>query len=207
MPLPTDASAPIILADGTKIDPVSGTVIKEKRAPRMIEVPSGTEAQAMVLRARKSIAELPAPPRQMNVISLVVFYTMYGLSVQDTALALELTIDQVKNIQKLEAYNQIFSQITRSILDYEASSVREFLQQKAMTAAEKIVELVEEDGALGLAAAKDVLDRAGHRPADVVEHKHSMAGTLHIEYLKKESISHLPVIDLSPEEYSHGHGS
>ena len=37
-------------------------------------------------------------------------------------------------------------------------------------------------------AAKDVLDRAGHRPADIVEHKHKVEGGLTIEYIKKDSI-------------------
>ena len=43
-------------------------------------------------------------------------------------------------------------------------------------------------------AAKDVLDRAGQRPVDVVEHRHKMEGGLTIEYVEKKD--DIPTIDV-----------
>ena len=50
-----------------------------------------------------------------------------------------------------------------------------------------------------MAAAKDVLDRAGHRPADVIEHKHSLEGGLTIEYIDHKD--EIPTIDITPNEF------
>ena len=38
-----------------------------------------------------------------------------------------------------------------------------------------------------MSAARDILDRSGHRPADVVEHRHRVDGGLVIEYVKRGS--------------------
>ena len=45
-----------------------------------------------------------------------------------------------------------------------------------------------------MSAAKDVLDRAGQRPADVIEHKHKMEGGLTIEYVEKKD--DIPTINI-----------
>jgi hypothetical protein len=49
-----------------------------------------------------------------------------------------------------------------------------------------------------MAAAKDVLDRSGHRPSDVVEHRHRMDGGLVIEIVKRDG-AQMPVIDMESE--------
>ena len=49
-----------------------------------------------------------------------------------------------------------------------------------------------------MSAANNVLDRAGHRPVDVVEHRHRVEGGLKIEYVKKED-QNIPTIDITPE--------
>lgn len=194
-----DASEPLILADGTKIDPASGKVLKEKKySTQLVEIPSASEAQEIVARSRKSIADLPVAPQQMNGLSLVVFYTMWGLSIQDMAIQIGCTVEQIKTIKKLPEYVKLHDDIFKSIMETEATDVRGFFQQKAKGAAQKIVDLLDEDdGALGFAAAKDVLDRAGHRPADVVEHRHRLDNALVITYVKKDDGLQqvLPVID------------
>ena len=66
---------------------------------------------------------------------------------------------------------------------------------------DSIVDMMDEEGALGFAAAKDILDRAGHRPADVVEHRHRLDNSLQIEIIRKdENTASLPVIDAEFEE-------
>ena len=73
---------------------------------------------------------------------------------------------------------------------------------KSANAANVMVDIMEdsENGPVTrMAAAKDVLDRAGHRPADIVEHKIKMEGGLTIEYVDKKD--DIPVIDITLEEF------
>ncbi len=186
MTIIADPSSPLVLADGTKIDPKKGTVIKEKKAREFVEIPSASEAQAIVARTRRSINELPLQPGAMNTLAAVLTYTMWGLSNQDIAIALSITVEQVRNIKKLDEYKSLSGEIVKAVMEHEAHDIRNFFQQKSREAAEKIVELIDEDGALGLHAAKDVLDRAGHRPVDVQEHRIKTETELTIVYVDKK---------------------
>jgi hypothetical protein len=198
--LTVDPAAPLVLADGTKIDPATGTKVKEpkERKQRFREVEAPSEAQAIVARARRSAAELPLAPKQMNVLSVVLMYTMWGMSTQDIAIVIGVTTDQVKRIRDLAEYKTMQTDIMSAVLEHEANDVRALFQRKAIDAAERIIEFSEEEGALGFAASKDILDRAGHRPADVVEHRHTMENALQIEYVRKSDVRELPMIDISP---------
>lgn len=186
----------LVLADGTKIAQ-SGKVIKEKKYSQFVEVPNGSEAQAIVARSRKTAAELPFQPGQMNVVSLVLFYTMWGLGSVDVALQCNITVDQVKNIQGLDQYRELSEEIKKSVLEHEANDIRSYMQRHAMGAAKKIVDLVDEEGALGMMAAKDILDRTGNRPVDVVEHRHKMEDVLRIEVVERKSEVDLPVLNIT----------
>jgi len=192
-----DIDTPIILADGTQINPATGKAIKSKETKQRYNViPSASEAQAIVAKTRRSIADMPMPPQQMNSLSLVLFYSMWGLSNNDIAITMGISAQQVKNIQGLDQYKQLLVDLKANVLDHESGNIREFFQQRAHEAANKIVDIMEEDdGVLGFKAAQDILDRAGHRPADVVEHKHTMENSLRIEYIEKKS-SDVPIIDV-----------
>lgn len=186
----------LTLADGTKIAQ-TGKVIKEKKYSAYVEVPKGSEAQAIVAKSRRSVAELPFQPGQMNVVSLVLFYSMWGLGKADTAIQLGISHDQVVNIQELPAYVELSEQVKKSVLEHEANDVRSLMQKHATGAAQKVVDLMEEEGALGFMAAKDILDRAGHRPADVVEHRHKMEDVLRIEVVERKAEPDIPVINIT----------
>jgi hypothetical protein len=195
-----DAAEPLVLADGTKINPTTGEVIKDKKYS-LVEVPSPAAAQEIVARTRRTIQDMPVAPKQMNGISLVVFYALWGMADQEIAIHMELSIDQIKNIKKLPEYKKLKEDIFQNIMQTEATEIRGFFQQASKNAAKKVVDLMEEDGVLGFKAAQDILDRAGHRPADIVEHRHTMENTLQIEYIKKsETIESVPVIDAEFEE-------
>lgn len=190
---------PLVLADGTRIDPSSGRVIKEKKPTQFVEVPSQREAQRLVTNARRVASDLPAPPQQMNAISLVVMYTMYGLDDKNIALVTSLSEKQIGNIKMTDAYDTMYQQVTKTILDTDTDDVRNLIQAGARTAAHKVMESMDsENEVLAFKAAQDILDRSGHRPADVVEHKHSMTGGLTIEYIKREQNSDIPMIDVTP---------
>jgi hypothetical protein len=205
MTLVADTSEPLVLADGTKIDPASGKVIKE-RGRQMIEVPSSTEAQKIIAKTRRSIAELPAPPQQMTPVALVAFYTLFGLSEQDISLALDgrLTVEQIERVRELDAYKEFMVTARENIIETSTNKVRDIFHRHAERAASTIVEMIDSDvDGLAFAASKDLLDRAGHRPADIVEHRHMMENALQIVITKKDASQEAPVLDLKPEEVTY----
>jgi hypothetical protein len=195
---------PLVLADGTKIDPSTGKVIKEKA--EWVEVPHPSAAQELVVRARRSVSDLPAPPQQLTGVALVAFYTLFGLSDQDIAIALDarLSVDQVRNIRQLDAYRDFMESAKTSIIDNTADKVRDVFQTHAIGAAHKVIQHAQsDDGVLSFKASQDILDRAGHRPADVVEHRHRMEDALHIVVTKRDGSETLPVVDALFEEVLH----
>ena len=200
MQLPAD-NEPLVLADGTRIDPVSGKVIKAQ-TNQFISVPSPSEAQRIVARTRMTIADLPAPPKELSGVALVAFYTLFGLNDRDICIAVsnQLTIEQIETIRKLDAYIEFMTNAKANILHSETETVRDLFQEKAKTAAQKIVALAESDNdVLAFKASQDVLDRAGHRPADIVEHRHKMEDALNIVVITKNAGQVMPTIDVTPE--------
>lgn len=186
-----DANEPLVLANGMKINPLTGRVIVGERstAPEgFVEVPSASEAIKKITRVRKQLSDLPAPPKQMNAISVIAMYTMLGLSDDDISVATDIPVEQIGRIKMMEAYVTVVDTVVGSVLEHDTDDVRQILQQGAKKAARNLVSFVDDPGALGLAAVNSVLDRTGHRPADIVEHRHSQNSAIRIEYVRKEQI-------------------
>lgn len=206
MDFPMD-NEPLVLADGTKIDPTSGSVVKEKKQQQMVAVPCPSEAQRIVARTRKSVAELPLPPQQMSGVAIVAFYTLFGLHDTDICIAVDnkLTIEQIERIRETDAYIEFMEVAKANIINTETDVVRELFQQNAINAAQKIIGLADsESEVLAFKASQDVLDRAGHRPADIVEHRHKMEDALNIVYIEKKVGETVPTIDITAEEIIDG---
>jgi hypothetical protein len=190
----------LVLADGTKIGP-DGKVIKDKTSDWR-EIPSPSVAQDLVVRARKSVEELPMPPEQMSGVGLVAFYTLFGLDDTNIAIALngKLTESQIANIRRLSVYKDFMVTAKTNLLETAQEQVRELLSKHALNAANKIVEHAQaENDVLSFKASQDILDRAGHRPADIVEHRHKLEDSLHIVIEHKDDTSTVPYIDVTPE--------
>lgn len=203
MQLPVD-DEPLVLADGTKIDPTSGKVIREK-SNGFVSIPSPSEAQKIIARTKLTVADLPLPPKQLSGVALVAFYTLFGLNDRDICIAVDnqLTVEQIENIRTLDVYIEFMTNAKANILHTETETVRDIFQQKAKTAAQKIVELAEsENDVLAFKASQDLLDRAGHRPADIIEHRHKMEDALNIVFITKDETQKMPIIDVTAEEVS-----
>jgi hypothetical protein len=166
--------------------------------PEYVEVPTHEEAQRIVTAARRKLSELPEVPRTMNAVSVVLSYSLFGLDDEEIAIATGMTIAQIGRIKVGDAYTQMHDAIVRTVLDSETSVVRELFTKNARNAAQVMVRAMEEGArADRMAAARDILDRSGHRPSDVVEHRHRMDGGLVIEIVKRDG-AQMPVIDMEP---------
>ena len=195
MPLPR-RDAPLRLADGRLVYPDGH--VEGDDSPPLVEVPTATEAVRIVTAARRKLSELPEVPRTMNAISVVLSYTLFGLDDEEIAIATSLSVDQIGRIKTGDAYTQMHEAVVRTVLDSETSVVRELFTKNARNAAQVVVRAMEEGTrADRMAAAKDILDRSGHRASDIVEHRHRMDGGLVIEIVKRNG-AEMPVIDMEP---------
>ena len=184
---------PLILEDGTKINPLSGAVLREE-AEVVVEVPNNEAIQRDIVTARRRLHELPAPTNQMNAMSIVLCYTMFGVTEEDISAALSIPMEQIRAIKMHDAYADLQQVLVKNLIESDLNHVRGMFVQQSVNAANRMTTLLNSDSeGTQMAAAKDILDRAGHRPADVVEHRHSMEGGLRIEYVNKKD--EMPTIE------------
>jgi hypothetical protein len=196
--LPTSDQA-LVLADGTTIDPTTGEIIgTESPTTRYVELPTESEASRLVTRVRLSIADLPAPPEQMNAISVVIMYTIMGLSEIDISIVAGMTVSQIEHIKMLSAFEEAYGICVSSVMERDTQEVNDLLQRASKGAARRIAEMVNSPNeAASFAASKDVLDRSGHRPVDVVEHRHRLDGDLRITHIKRDESTTAPTLEVS----------
>ncbi len=190
---------PLRLADGRVVYPEGEISTGPGPISGGVEVPSGPEAQRIVTAARRKLSELPEVPQTMNAVSVILSYTLFGLDDEEIAIATKLTTGQIGRIKQGDAYTQMHDAVVRSVLDSETNVVRELFVKKAKQAAEVVVRAMEEGTrADRMAAARDILDRSGHRPSDVVEHRHRMDGGLVIEIVRRDGAV-VPTIEMNRE--------
>ena len=197
--LPTGAE-PLVLADGTKIDPINGGIVKDEEV--LVRVPNTTEIKREITASRMRLADLPVPPQQMNTLSVILSYSLQGVSDHDIANVLTISSEALGNIKSGDAYRDLQDTIVSKIVESDATDVRNMFVASSSTAANVMVDVMNDDEngpVTRMAAAKDVLDRAGHRPIDIVEHRHKMEGGLTIEYVDKKD--DIPIIDITPDEF------
>lgn len=176
MSLP-DANDPLVLADGTVINPTTGE--PERARQRFIDVPTHSQAQQAATSFKRKLIDMPAPPQHMNGISLVVLYTMYGLSDADIATLLDVDEKQIGRMRMHDAYTKMYNEVVQGIIQQDKDSVQTLLSQASHGAARRVIAIAEqdEDDALAFAASKDILDRAGHRAQDTANERMANAMT------------------------------
>lgn len=185
----------IVLADGRKID-ASGKEIKPKK--QMINIPANSEAQKLVVKANRRLADLPALPERMNGSSVVLVYSLFGLADSEIAIATGLTVEQIEIIRDHDSYQTMMEELRKNVIAADQDIIRRTIHQYTEAAQSKIVDVMmnSEDDKTALKAAQDVMDRAGYRPSDIVEHRHKMEGTIRILHVDKKSTNNLPIIDV-----------
>jgi hypothetical protein len=195
-------SEELVLADGTRINTRTGRPVRQNGAlPGYIDVPTHRDAQRQVISVRKRLADLPEVPEKMNIIAVVAAYYMFGLNEYETALAIGCTERQVTNIRMTEAFTSLIDAMTSNIVESQQDDVRTLIAGQARSAVNVMVSAMgSENEQVAVVAAKDILDRAGHRPVDVVEHRHRVEGGLTIEYVKKGGDDGMPTLELDAED-------
>lgn len=194
------------LADGSLVLP-TGQVISPGSAAlpeRAIEMPTPREVNNIQVETRKQLKDLPDNPRITNVVNVILGYSLFGLDINGIVQATKLSPDQIDRVRCSDAYRTMHSTVVGNILSAESDDIRAKFVQNAKLASEAVLDVMR-SGKMAdrLSAAKDVLDRGGFRPADVVEHKHSLDGALTIAIVRKDD-NLVPAIDIELEEEVNG---
>lgn len=185
------------LADGTKINPLDGSIIEDKKVSTYTEIPNYADTQRQIVAARRRIADLPLPPKEMTSIGIILFYSTIGLDDNEISSITGLTTDQIGRIRVNDTYVNIQNEFIDRIVENDIDEVRGLFINSSRKAAKKVENLMDsaKTDSIKLSAAKDILDRAGHRPADIVEHRLKMEGGLTIKVIKVDETDKLPIVD------------
>lgn len=160
-------SETIELADGTVINVDDGKVVKNDLT---FDIPTMMDAQEIVITTKRKLADLPAVPKTMNTIGVVLTYVLFGLDSYEIAQATGLSEDQINRIKEKDEFSQMRETISQQVLNSQTSAVRQMFEKYSVEAAKHQLHLMKnsEMDMVQHSAAKDILDRAGHRPADIV---------------------------------------
>lgn len=174
------------LADGTLIDPLSGSpVVEEDDSSPLDLFDFGKELSVPIKRTD----ELPVEASQMPAYATILAYTLLGVTDADIGRTLKVDYDKIIAIKESGQYTELQVMLMSAVAIVGQNDVRGVFDKYAKNAAAELISQMNSKNEVARSmAAKDVLDRAGHRPADIVEHKHKVEGGLTIEYIKKDSI-------------------
>lgn len=202
------ASAPppflVTLADGRKVDPVTGKVAGAPASDSSSSCGDGPR-----IAVRRTLSELPTTQPVIKTVAVVAALTAWGLQPGDVAELLGTDEARVVTLLNDPTYQTFIKMMVRSVLDSEQAEVRDGFVAVARNAQRKVLEMLDDDDVdpkISLKAAQDILDRSGLRAADIVEHRHTIAGGLKIIYEKRGEIVDA-VKDIQFEEVKNGHGS
>lgn len=192
--LPGDGSGSIVIsAEDAEQEKENQKIVNE--ITDLLQSPFDNEHSSSV---RRSLADISIDFNHMNVIMLVFSYNTWGLD--DHAIARILGVDthQIDAIKSSDIYNKTREEFLESLRYAEQASVHGYIQAKAQTAAKVLVSsLTSRKEENRIAAAKDLLDRGGFRPADRVEHSVKFEDELRIRYVQDDS--KIPTIELEVE--------
>jgi len=186
----------IELADGTKVSTTTGEVIREKKektaSPSFTSV-APTANEMITTR----LSDLPVSPKQMNGIAALIVYRLLGMPESDIAEALGTDVEKIKAIAATPIFTELFGKVSNQVMDLNSESIRVRFAAMSRDALNKVYEIMSDsDDKNALKAAQDILDRAGHRPADIIMHRHQVEGGLKIEYISRKIDTVLPVVEI-----------
>lgn len=168
----------IRLADGTLIDPLTRQPVNPPTADTSdsgvdgdgdAEQAGSTRSHPHTIAplSRRSVLDLTLNPQQMAVINNVLVYTLWGLPDDEIAMQCNCTPDEVSIVRDLEEYNRMHDALVAGVNAAYTSSAHGIIAQSAVKAAHIVVRALDDTSkTMRMEAAKDILDRSGHRPAD-----------------------------------------
>lgn len=187
----------ITLADGTVIACATGRPVR-KMSVMTSGAMTGVDPAEFAPTQKRDEDDLPDVPGVVTTVMVVAGYVLYGFANASIARVTGLTVEQVVSVRDSAAFCSVMDALVNNVLVSDRDDVRRTIAASSRTAAKKMHELMgSEDERVSFVAAKDILDRSGHRPADVVDHNHRLEGGLVLEIVRKGGDGEqAPVIDV-----------
>jgi hypothetical protein len=157
---------------------------------------------------RKVISDLRAPAQAINVSLVVLGYTLLGISDSEICEATGLDAQSVMRVREARTYSDAFELIMQELINANSEYIECRLAAYSGLALNNIAHIARKTKNTGyrLAASKDLLDRAGHRPQDQASRQNSGMNELHIVITTpKDNVD--TKLDFHIEGKGNGHGN
>ena len=195
---------PLRLLDGTLIDVITGEVVSDPTVAVEADTSSedsdqSVETGPVPLVTRKRVAELPDSPDVMNVIMIILGYSLWGLPASEIAHAMNTQTAKVEQLQLSDAYQTAMKEVTANLIESMQSDVRGKLAAHAAAAVDTMIKMLKSKSESNRqTVAADILDRAGFSPQAIVSHKHSFEDELVMRVIRddKTAMNGLPQVDM-----------
>lgn len=200
----------LVLADGTKIDKSTGSVVNDKaETPELLgedaendESVDGDEIIEIKKRipVNRFLSDLPGDVNSTRAIAVIAGLTLFGLNDREISIVCGTDMEKVKAIKDNERFNDFTTGVIDNVLRAQSDNVRAMFVTNAKKAAEHIISgLQSKEQGIRYMASKEVLDRGGFRPIDVVEHRVKHENELKIVHIRGDAEKHV-TIDTDYEE-------
>lgn len=120
--------------------------------------------------------DLPVEPKLFAAMTAAFGLASIGLTNAEIGHALGINRDQVAALMQHAKYGEVTELVANGAMNAYRDTVRAFLVQQSINAAHEMAAIVNDESMKASErrqAAKDILDRAGLKAADVVKHEAS----------------------------------
>lgn len=192
--LQIEPGKPFVLPNGTEIRPnaegngrpevvTKAEAEVEQELDEILEDPYEED----IATFQRTLADVRVSAQEFNPIMLILAYALWGLEASAIARLLQKDVAVIENVMRSDLYTQTRKEVLEAIRYAEASSIHGYLSTKARQAAKVLAsKMSHKSPDVALAAANSVLDRAGFRPVDRVEHSHRFDDELIIKYVQDD---------------------
>jgi hypothetical protein len=210
----------IRLADGTLIDPLTRQPVGITQAdgsapsvladPQQIDSDGADDPAASSLQqvgtiaplARRSLLDLTLNAAQMAVVNNVLVYTLWGLPDDEIAIQCNCSVSDVHTVRDLDEYTRMHDALLAGMRQSYTASAHGIISKAAVAAARVVVSSLQSPSKrMQFDAAREVLDRSGHRAADHAQININLnKGTddaLVIRVVRESEQPHVPTLDLT----------
>lgn len=133
---------------------------KEPEAPIEIGIP---RVSRHISSTRRSIKDFPADENTQKAIHVVMVYSLLGMTDNEIAHALNIKLEQIKQLKEIPAYQETFEWLFSELISINSSSMQSKIAAYAPKALTNLMELADDakNENARVKANQDLMDRAG----------------------------------------------
>lgn len=193
------------LADGSLVDPLTRIPISADthREDDGVEDASPLKVDTIIPTVRRSLHDLKLSKHQMAIVNNVLVYTLWGLPDDEIAIQCSCSLNDVFAVRELSEYGLMHDSLVGGLRASFMATAQGIISNAANDAAQVVVRAAKKaSGRMQFDAARDILDRSGHRPVDHASLSLSIndgGDDLVIRVVRESEKPKIPTIDMSPK--------